>query len=241
MKRFIILLITFIALTSFSWAQYYNPYQQAYQYGQELARQQQMANQKAYNTGKAMALYQQGLSAVYNGDYEDAFDKFGECTFYDFAPACEALGIMYELGIGTPIDTDFAWECYKDGASKGNIACKQAIQRINKNGFYKSSQKNSWLKKFRTNYALTHGDGNNYVPSNNYNYSSPSTSSGNSQSTYSTCRICGGSGVCTSCHGTGGEWRDTGYYTGSGNKSWINCPSCNGNKRCFNCHGTGKQ
>lgn len=69
-------------------------------------------------------------------------------------------------------------------------------------------------------------------------YTSPSTGGG---SAYSTCRICAGSGVCTSCHGTGGEWRDTGYYTGSNSKSWINCPSCRGNKRCFNCHGTGRQ
>lgn len=66
-------------------------------------------------------------------------------------------------------------------------------------------------------------------------YGTPSPSS-----TYTTCRTCGGSGVCTSCGGKGGEWRDTGYYTGSGSKSWIACPSCNGNKRCFNCHGTGR-
>ena len=84
-------------------------------------------------------------------------------------------------------------------------------------------------------------NGNNYYngnsSSNYYN-----NSSGNySNSTTTTCRICGGSGVCTSCHGKGGEWRDTGYYTGSGNKSWIDCPSCNGSKRCFNCHGTGRQ
>ena len=239
MKKISFVLISFIIGVSLCSAQYYNPYQQAYQYGEQLVRQQQMANQKAYNTGQAMVLYQQGLLAVYNGDYDDAFDKFGECTFYDYAPACEALGIMYELGIGTQIDTDFAWECYKDGASKGNLACKQAIQRINKNGFYKSSHKNTWLKNFRSNYALTYGGDNNYIPNNSY--VSPSTPSGSSSSTSSTCRVCGGSGVCTSCHGKGGEWKDTGYYTGSGNKSWISCPSCNRNKRCFNCHGTGKQ
>ena len=64
---------------------------------------------------------------------------------------------------------------------------------------------------------------------------------GGSSSSYTTCRICGGSGVCTSCNGRGGEWRSSGYYTGSGSQTWINCPSCNGSKRCFNCHGTGKQ
>lgn len=84
---------------------------------------------------------------------------------------------------------------------------------------------------------------NNTTYNNNYNQSrsSSSSSSSRSSSAYTTCRICGGSGTCTSCHGKGGEWRDTGYYTGSDSKSWIDCGSCRGNKRCFNCHGTGRQ
>lgn len=77
--------------------------------------------------------------------------------------------------------------------------------------------------------------------SNQYNYNNYNDSGSSSSSTYSTCRVCGGSGVCTSCGGTGGEWRDTGYYTGSDSKSWIECSSCRGGKKCFNCHGTGKQ
>lgn len=80
----------------------------------------------------------------------------------------------------------------------------------------------------------------NSQPNYNYNYNN-SNSSSSSSSTYTTCRICHGSGTCTSCNGTGGSWRDTGYYTGSGKQSWINCGSCRGNKRCFNCHGTGRQ
>ena len=67
-----------------------------------------------------------------------------------------------------------------------------------------------------------------------------SGSSSSSGSTYRTCPSCGGSGTCSSCHGSGGEWRDTGYYTGSGSRSWISCPSCSGSKRCFNCHGSGR-
>lgn len=80
--------------------------------------------------------------------------------------------------------------------------------------------------------------GSTYTPNYNNNYNSNSSSS--SSSTYTTCSTCGGSGVCTSCHGTGGSWQDTGYYTGSGTKSWINCPSCNGSKKCFMCYGRGK-
>lgn len=89
-----------------------------------------------------------------------------------------------------------------------------------------------------TNYNTgTYNNSNNYY--NNYG-SSVGSSSSSSSSTYSTCPICHGSGVCTSCGGRGGEWRDTGYYTGSGSKSWIDCPSCNGKKTCFNCFGTGR-
>lgn len=77
-----------------------------------------------------------------------------------------------------------------------------------------------------TNYNTgTYNNSNNYY--NNYG-SSVGSSSSSSSSTYSTCPICHGSWVCTSCGGRGGEWRDTGYYTGSGSKSWIDCPSCNG-------------
>lgn len=92
-----------------------------------------------------------------------------------------------------------------------------------------------------------HNNQGNYNYNNNSNYNSnyynsnSSSSSRGASSAYTTCRICGGSGVCTSCHGSGGEWRDTGYYTGENVKSWIDCPSCHGNKRCFNCHGTGRQ
>ena len=73
------------------------------------------------------------------------------------------------------------------------------------------------------------------VPGNDSRYNNPNNSN------YNTCRICGGSGICTSCGGTGGEWRDTGYYTGSNTKSWIDCGSCRGSKQCFNCFGTGRQ
>ncbi len=94
--------------------------------------------------------------------------------------------------------------------------------------------------------TFCYGKGKLKRPSNNSNgyngrYPNNLYNNGNSNNSSLTCRICGGSGVCTSCGGRGGEWKDTGYYTGSGNKSWINCPSCRGNKQCFNCRGTGKQ
>lgn len=205
-------------------AQYYNPYanQQAYEYGRRMAeqmlQQQQVANQQAYNMGKAMALYQQGQLAIYNGDYDDALDKFGECTLYDYAPACEALGLMYEMGIGTPRDTDFAWECYKDGAHKGNIACKQAMQRIRNNGYYTANQKNQWLNNFRSMYAAQHsGTGSYYVPN---------TGGGNVDVDHS-CRACNNTGDCNGCHGTGISYGTT------------RCNMCHGSRKCMNCGGKG--
>ncbi len=86
-------------------------------------------------------------------------------------------------------------------------------------------------------------DSSNQYQSGGYNgtYNNYNSNSSSGSGTYSTCRICHGTTVCTSCGGKGGETRDTGYYTGSGNKSWISCPSCNGSKKCFNCHGTGRQ
>jgi hypothetical protein len=75
------------------------------------------------------------------------------------------------------------------------------------------------------------------------NGSSSSSSSGgnyNNSTTDNRCKTCGGSGVCSSCHGRGGSWQYTGYYVGDDSKSWISCPSCNGSGRCFMCHGSGR-
>lgn len=93
-------------------------------------------------------------------------------------------------------------------------------------------------------YSKTGGSNkiNNMCGNSNRGINNGTISGGGSQSgsVYTTCNSCGGSGVCRSCNGRGGEWRDTGYYTGSNNKSWINCPSCGGSGRCYMCHGRGK-
>ena len=71
--------------------------------------------------------------------------------------------------------------------------------------------------------------GGGYNPSHNHD---DGNKGGSSQKK---CSECGGSGICQSCHGTGGSWEDTGYYIGKDVKSWIPCPSCNGSKKCFMC------
>lgn len=224
-------------------AQYYNPFnpymtpqamQRAYDYGYQLVNEFERQNKKAYKMGQGMGWVSAGYSSIASGDYEAALESFQKAyDDYDYIPALANIGMCYELGIGTDRDTDWADALYDQGASLNDISCTAALQRIKRTGHYPASYKATYLQKIRNNFRNNNGG---YVP----NISSGS-SGGNNSSTYTTCRICGGTGVCTSCHGTGGEWRDTGYYTGSGNKSWINCPSCKGNKRCFNCHGTGRQ
>lgn len=98
------------------------------------------------------------------------------------------------------------------------------------------------IKKIKPSTTGNYGGG---YSGGNYNYGGSGSGSGSSGSgsgykAYSKCRTCGGSGVCTSCGGRGGEWRSAGYYTGDATKTWIECPSCHGNKRCFNCYGTGR-
>lgn len=65
-----------------------------------------------------------------------------------------------------------------------------------------------------------------------------SSTTPSSASTSSTCSICNGSGVCTSCQGHKGSWKESG---GSEEKVWVDCPSCKGTGRCVTCAGTGEE
>ncbi|MBR0275465.1 MAG: hypothetical protein IJQ76_04585 [Prevotella sp.] len=190
------------------------------------------AQNNAYNMGYGWGRYDRGVTALCNGDYSEAYDFFVEGANYH--PMCyEGIGVCYELGFGVDVDYDEAWNAYTIGANAGVPACKQAIRRINQNGYWPQSYRKTFLVNLRN------AQGVNVTP-NVGGYGGSDNSSG-SGSAYTTCRICGGSGTCTSCGGRGGEYRDTGYYTGSSIQSWIPCPSCRGSKKCFNCHGTGRQ
>ncbi len=48
------------------------------------------------------------------------------------------------------------------------------------------------------------------------------------------CALCGGSGVCTNCVGTGNIHTDM-----DGEDTIEVCPSCQGSGICSNCDGTG--
>ena len=194
-----------------------------------------LAQNNAYNMGYGWGRYDRGVSALCEGDFSEAFDYFEEGANYH--PMCyEGIGICYELGFGVEVDYDEAWDAYTTGANAGVQACKLHLKRINRDGYWPKSYRKTFLANLRN----AQGNSSVTVP-NVGGYGGGYDNSSGSNSVYTTCRICGGSGVCKSCGGRGGEWRDTGYYTGSNVQSWIACPSCRGNKQCFNCHGTGRQ
>lgn len=156
-------------------------------------------------------------------------------SFFLLLSAALCWGQYYNHNVETCPGVVACGACFGTGICYGYVcmACggTGAVQCAACAGYY-AGKRMAEMQKRNGNSA---GGGSVYVPPSSSN--SPSSSGG----VYSTCRICGGSGVCTSCNGRGGEFRDTGYYSGTNTKSWINCPSCNGNKRCFNCHGTGRQ
>lgn len=207
---------------------------------EQMQRQQQAANQQAYDMGQAMGSYQMGLMELYNGNYDEAYNCFDEAETYSFAPTYEALGIMNELGISVARDTEWAEMMYEEGARLGNIACKQHLQRIRNSGFYPASQKNQWLQSFKAYYGASHGGSYN-VPSNgSFNFGDSNNSGSYNNNSGRT---------CPSCHGTGKGTDQITYqpdYTG--NQASVYCPTCGRTSsphshhtpNCPVCHGTGK-
>ena len=168
----------------------------------------------AYEAGQGWAMYYQGVSALCDGEYEDAYNYFKKGTSY-FSQNWEGLGVCYELGFYVDKDNDMAWECYRTGAKQGSIACKNAINRINNDGFYSKSQRNAFLRNLRASLQATIGG---------YGGNSNSSSSTNR----TTCLSCYGKGICQVCGGTGKT------------SAWQNrCWTCHGTGKCAGCNGKG--
>lgn len=204
-----------------SLAQYYNPY--------GLYQQQQQANQNAYNFGAGWAMYINGVSALCNDNYSEAFNQFYKGIDYNIMNY-EGLGICYELGFGVSVNQDKAWNAYTIGANKGNLACKQALQRIRESGYYSEANKQIFLKNLKAvhnnaNYGTTPNVGGGGL-SGGY---SDGHSSSSGSSSY-TCPTCHGTGRCTICAGRGYR-----IY----NSRYIDCTMCNGGGACYGCHGRG--
>lgn len=236
MKRLSTSILSFIiCLIVSAQYQYYNPYR-AYQYINNLQQQMMQDNQNAYKLGAAHAAVLLGFQYITSGKYKSALEQFEKAyEEYNYVPALEHIGICYELGIGTNRDTQWADVQYEAGAKANNKNCKAALRRIQSNGHWPTSYKTTYIQKIRAQYGQYHS-----APNMSSGYSGTNRSN-SSSSVHTTCRICGGSGVCTSCHGKRGEFVDTGTYTGRDTQSWIDCPSCKGNGKCFNCYGTGRQ
>ncbi|MGM9846265.1 MAG: hypothetical protein ACI30K_08595 [Muribaculaceae bacterium] len=238
MKRLALLLLLCTSLLCN--AQFYDPYQQAFEYGQQLARQQQQANQQAFDRGYAMGLVMKGQQLIAQGQYEEGYDSFWEAwNVYQYAPALECLGICYEVGLGTDRDLEWADLHYEEGARLNDANCKAAVRRINANGHYPASYKSNIISYLQAKFGGASGYSGNATP--NYNsggyYSTPSNSS--SSSSGRTCPSCHGRTTCNTCGGQGSYWEEVGTYTGTSTKKKINCPVCSGSGRCGTCHGQG--
>lgn len=235
-------------LNSETWAQfYYNPYQQqqmnqqAYEMGARIMKQQM----EAYNNNPANAiaitggaLQTIGTAYIYNNTQQLYNKAFGQLEHvaddFGFANAAYWLGVFSECELVGWVDVSDAKSYYEDAAEKGHAAAKKRLNQLNKGA--EPYELDEVLTSLRQMLVAT------TMPSSFMSGSSSSmTGSSSSSSAYTTCRICGGTGICTTCGGKKGQWMDTGYYTGSGNQSWIECASCHGTTRCFNCHGTGRQ
>ena len=73
MKKYLFILLSMLPIISI--AQYYNPYG-SYQ-------QQQQANQNAYNMGRGIGLYYQGIAALCEERFSDAYDMFWDIFHED--------------------------------------------------------------------------------------------------------------------------------------------------------------
>lgn len=192
----------------------------------------------AENYGACLATLSMGKSNLANGDYTKALKNFSDAlSKYDSSEAIIYIGYMAELGMGTKIDKNLAWNCYKLAADAGLSEAKEALQRIQTDGYWEPTEQNR--KAFRQ--ILAAQIGTTTAPSNGNYYNG--NSGGSSSSSYSngrTCAGCSGTGRCTMCKGAGGYWiNDVGMYTGENIKEWTTCPACHGSGQCQVCYGKG--
>ena len=192
----------------------------------------------AADYGACLATLTTGKSNLANGDYTEALKNFSDAlNKYDSSEAIIYIGYMSELGMGMKIDKNLAWNCYKLAADAGLSEAKEALQRIQADGYWEPTEQNR--KAFRQ--ILAAQIGTTTAPSNGNYYNG--NSGGSSSSSYSngrTCAGCSGTGRCTMCKGAGGYWiNDVGMYTGENIKEWTTCPACHGSGQCQVCYGKG--
>ena len=131
------------------------------------------------------------------------------------------------LGLGVNVNHELAKECYSLGSQYGSINAKQAIERINQNGFWPATDQTR--QNFRNALKMQiEIQGNAAMMNRNFNNSNQS----NSTKDYGACPNCHGTGRCTMCAGRG-EWKDN-------NGIYHDCSICHGGGQCPSCHGSGK-
>lgn len=144
----------------------------------------------------------------------------GSCYGTARCSICQGRGGIVTAGYGRYIP---CVACYQSGRCR---ICK---------GSGKCECANKDFPGYMPGMCTLYGSDGRIISSTNY------SGGGSSSSTSSrSCSSCGGTGVCKRCHGKCGDYKDTGYYTGSPSKSWINCGGCNGNGKCSICRGMGR-
>ena len=186
-----------------------------------------------YNMGRGTKMYNDGMLHIMRGEDDEAFESFRNGINYT-ADNFTGLGICFELGFGTSVNTDKAWELYCEGARRGSNECKMAINRIRNQGF--TSGTSASRNNFRNLIKIQQNALENVYGNGGYNgggFNGGNNNGNNSRSSNSdqlTCPSCHGSGKCTGCAGRG-EYRLNGTLS--------DCAICNGRGTCRGCYGKG--
>ena len=106
-------------------------------------------NDAELTNNEAKQLCLQGDCLFYiEKDYKGAMKKYYDAAQCEFVRACGCLGTMYEKGLGTKIDTEFAAELYEQGIYMNDPYCSFKLGLLYENNFCgKDMDENDRLNK----------------------------------------------------------------------------------------------
>lgn len=189
------------------------------------------AMKQSEKRGFAAGLLARGRIELSEGNYDKAFDAFKKSYNNDNKEAIAFLAVCYELGMGTAVDKDHAFELYSYGKRLDMKDCAAAVDRINKAGFWaaNNTMRENFSQLVKSTMSVP-GGGPMPVPGGDHR---PSPVSGR---------------TCPSCNGSGYGFDKITYspnFTGQDNSRYCNicerkmsahshhkpvCRSCKGRK-----------
>lgn len=239
--RKLIALLTLMCAAIGAHAQFYgnslNPYdtpesrQWAYEWGQQLARQQNEQQERSDRSNFG-ACTGRIYKAIANRDFAEAKKWAQHMGSMNKGMSYYYLGLCSELQ-GAP---NTAKQYYNSGISYGNTYCKTLLNRLQQYGPMTATQKNNIVMNFKGTVAKVGA-----MSAQAVNEMFSGSSSGSSRSSRRS------SGVCSRCHGTGIDPIMVDYNPGSRTASgrinaYKTCPYCGERKstahwhqRCLDC------